>query len=351
MDKGAAELVPHTTSHTMQSDLQGGKASDGIGSEESNRCSTQDRACREGESSESDEGTPIAPPPDLSVLEMLRLHRLSLTEQDAEEAFAQLSLSLRCDTFTLCRRLQVEERARDLAESNIQREMQIIRDTLQSPQCSSPRCQSISHLTLSALPALSNSVRRLSKAAECLGAAHQEARTSRAVELMVQHVENLRGRQEPREKSEEEWEDEVEATPRQLGGWSAQAPPRHRVSVSVIPKLPAGMLGNISPGPEPSRGCDGERPQESVRERSRPHSLCDSLSGLGALEGQNETAIYPRGSLRRLTDEGETGRLCDTWSCNIVSMLHALPPHWLLSLTLLALSCLFLSRVLQLPKS
>ncbi|KAL8168452.1 UNVERIFIED_CONTAM: hypothetical protein K2H54_002072 [Gekko kuhli] len=60
---------------------------------------------------------------EVSVLERLGLHRAALTEQDVEAAFAHLALAFRCDMFTLRQRVQIEERARDAAEENIQQEL------------------------------------------------------------------------------------------------------------------------------------------------------------------------------------------------------------------------------------
>ncbi|KAJ1139022.1 hypothetical protein NDU88_005399 [Pleurodeles waltl] len=68
---------------------------------------------------------------ELSILERLGLNRVSLTEQDVEAAFAHFSLAFRCDSFTLRRRVQVEERARDVAEENIQQELEECHSLLQ----------------------------------------------------------------------------------------------------------------------------------------------------------------------------------------------------------------------------
>lgn len=41
-----------------------------------------------------------------------------------QAAFAHLALAFRCDMFTLRQRVQIEERARDAAEENIQQELE-----------------------------------------------------------------------------------------------------------------------------------------------------------------------------------------------------------------------------------
>lgn len=48
-----------------------------------------------------------------------------------QAAFAHLALAFRCDMFTLRRRVQVEERARDVAEENIQQELEQCRVAVQ----------------------------------------------------------------------------------------------------------------------------------------------------------------------------------------------------------------------------
>ncbi|XP_069488824.1 inositol 1,4,5-triphosphate receptor associated 2-like [Ambystoma mexicanum] len=126
----------------------------------------------------------------------LTLMWVSLTEQDVEAAFAHLSLAFRCDSFTLRRRVQVEERARDVAEENIQQELDECRTVLQrlTLSCMEERWQEMATQLQESLMALTGSIERVTKAAEVLGAVHQEARMSRAAEVMIQHVENLKRR-------------------------------------------------------------------------------------------------------------------------------------------------------------
>ncbi|KAF0036333.1 hypothetical protein F2P81_011645 [Scophthalmus maximus] len=69
-------------------------------------------------------------------------------------AFSQIALGFRCDQYTLKQRLQAEEHARNLAEENVQLELSRGRETL------------------------------------------EEARVSRAVELMIAHVENVTRRRD-----------------------------------------------------------------------------------------------------------------------------------------------------------
>ncbi|KAH0618757.1 hypothetical protein JD844_018216 [Phrynosoma platyrhinos] len=140
---------------------------------------------------------------ELSVLQRLGLHRtvfegVALTEQDVElnsnDAFAHLALAFRCDMFTLKRRVQVEERARNTAEENIQMELAECQATLQKLEqaCLDSKTKEMVEHLKSSLTVLAGAIERATVAAEKLGAVHQEARMSKATEVMVQHVENLK---------------------------------------------------------------------------------------------------------------------------------------------------------------
>uniref|UniRef100_A0A8B9NFV6 LRMP n=1 Tax=Accipiter nisus TaxID=211598 RepID=A0A8B9NFV6_9AVES len=160
----------------------------------------QELAVRTSDSggTEEDAETPEEPllsfPSELSVLERLGLHRVALTEQDVEAAFAHLALAFRCDVFTLKQRVQVEKRARDAAEENIQEELGQCRAALErlGPSCADAGCKETLEQLQHSLAVLEAAVERATSAAEKLGAVHQEARMSRAAEVMVQHVENLK---------------------------------------------------------------------------------------------------------------------------------------------------------------
>ncbi|KAF1645970.1 UNVERIFIED_CONTAM: Lymphoid-restricted membrane protein, partial [Eudyptes robustus] len=111
-----------------------------------------------------------------------------------QAAFAHLALAFRCDTFTLQQRVQVEKRARDAAEENIQEELGQCRAALErlGPSCTDTGCREMLEQLQRSLTVLAATIERATSAAEKLGAVHQEARMSRAAEVMVQHVENLK---------------------------------------------------------------------------------------------------------------------------------------------------------------
>ncbi|XP_031687715.1 lymphoid-restricted membrane protein isoform X3 [Oncorhynchus kisutch] len=120
---------------------------------------------------------------------------LSPNDKEIETEFQRLSLGFKCDLFTLEKRLRLEERSRDLAEENVRREVSSCQGLLQAlaPLCEDDnQSMEIIQRLQKNLDILIQSMTRVSSRSEMLGAIHQESRTGKAVEIMVQHVENLR---------------------------------------------------------------------------------------------------------------------------------------------------------------
>uniref|UniRef100_A0A3Q3F4Y0 Lymphoid-restricted membrane protein n=1 Tax=Kryptolebias marmoratus TaxID=37003 RepID=A0A3Q3F4Y0_KRYMA len=117
------------------------------------------------------------------------------TAAEEEAEFQRLALGFKCDMFTLEKRLRLEERSRDLAEENVRREVSSCQGLLQAliPLCEddSQSMEIIQRLQKN-LEILIQSMTRVSSRSEMLGAIHQENRIGKAVEVMIQHVENLR---------------------------------------------------------------------------------------------------------------------------------------------------------------
>ncbi|XP_071884659.1 uncharacterized protein [Anas platyrhynchos] len=251
----------------------------------------QELAVRTGDSdgTEEDAETLEEPllsfPGELPVLERLGLQSVALTEQDVEAAFAHLALAFRCDVFTLRQRVQVEKRARDAAEENIQEELGQCRAALErlGASCSDVGCKETLEQLQHSLAVLAAAVERATSAAEKLGAVHQEARMSRAAEVMVQHVENLKRhhlrehaeleemkrliQQNSRNRQLAETQDDAEPRlrPHPLMRSFQQASARRRVSIAVIPKqlLPgASTDSRASPASEPE---GSQRPTSTQR--------------------------------------------------------------------------------------
>ncbi|XP_061661126.1 inositol 1,4,5-triphosphate receptor associated 2 [Syngnathoides biaculeatus] len=143
---------------------------------------------------------------ELSIIDRVGLSSVEMSEIDLEKTFSQIALAFCCDQYTLKQRLQAEEHGRNLAEENIQLELSRSRETLETLKglcLDSKRSKILQRLELS-LDIITGTVERISNRAEVLGAVHQEARVSRAVELMVAHVENVKRRLERHEADLEE---------------------------------------------------------------------------------------------------------------------------------------------------
>nr|XP_015198120.1 PREDICTED: lymphoid-restricted membrane protein-like isoform X1 [Lepisosteus oculatus] len=249
-----------------------------------------------------------------SILERLGLNSMQLTEEETESAFAQLSLAFRCDQYTLKRRLQAEERARDVAEENFRQELENGRATLQTLKglfVDSKRGRIVQKLEQS-LEVLSNTIERISSTAELLGAVHQEARVSHAVELMVAHVENLKRRHARDQTELEETKRMVlrNSRSRRLSESQedgdlrqktylrhSQHGARRRVSIAVIPKQ-AQLHSSDSRGSDDGKSSVetdffwalGDASQPSSRQ---PIVLQESSADSSSPEGQRDPSPLP----------------------------------------------------------
>ncbi|XP_060886447.1 inositol 1,4,5-triphosphate receptor associated 2 isoform X8 [Labrus mixtus] len=120
---------------------------------------------------------------------------MSPNDKEIETEFQRLALGFKCDMFTLEKRLRLEERSRDLAEENVRREVSSCQGLLQAltPLCEDDnQSMEIIQRLKKNLDILIQSMTRVSSRSEMLGAIHQESRIGKAVEVMIQHVENLR---------------------------------------------------------------------------------------------------------------------------------------------------------------
>ncbi|XP_031423170.1 inositol 1,4,5-triphosphate receptor associated 2 isoform X2 [Clupea harengus] len=123
---------------------------------------------------------------ELPILERLGLTSCEeMTEEEVESAFFQFAMAFRCDQYTLPQRLQAEEHDRAVAQENLQ---------LLKARCVDGEASEILGKMETCLKTLGSAMDDIIAAAEMLGAAHQEARVSHAVELMSVHVDHLKRR-------------------------------------------------------------------------------------------------------------------------------------------------------------
>ncbi|XP_038594575.1 inositol 1,4,5-triphosphate receptor associated 2 isoform X4 [Micropterus salmoides] len=188
---------------------------------------------------------------------------LSPSDKEIETEFQRLALGFKCDMFTLEKRLRLEERSRDLAEDNVRREVSSCQGLLQAltPLCEDDnQSMEIIHRLQKNLEILIQSMIRVSSRSEMLGAIHQESRIGKAVEVMIQHVENLR-RMYTKEHAELlELRETLMQNERSFGSQTERddfrgkkptsqyyKPSGRRVSVPAIPRSgPSNMLFDMS---------------------------------------------------------------------------------------------------------
>ncbi|XP_044126963.1 inositol 1,4,5-triphosphate receptor associated 1 isoform X1 [Bufo gargarizans] len=208
--------------------------------------------------------------PDI-LLRKLRVHKglpssaPPLTEKEVENVFIQLSLAFRNDSYTLESRLNQAERGRTLTEDNNEKELENFKAAVMSSASlwqNSEHRESYQKL-LEDICVLHRLITRLSSRAEMVGAVRQEKRMSRATEVMMQYVENLKRTYEKDHAELMEYkklanqnssrsysasEDGVPRSSRSMSLTIGKNMPRRRVSVAVVPKF---NLLNI-PGQSPS---------------------------------------------------------------------------------------------------
>lgn len=121
-----------------------------------------------------------------------------LSEQETENKFLSLSLAFKTDKLTLNQRLQIQKNSRDLAEENIQKELNSLKEVSESmvQQTNDPQVREAVNNIQHYVEVLQQAVARISGRAEVFGAVQQEQRMSQAMEVMLAYVENLKRMQE-----------------------------------------------------------------------------------------------------------------------------------------------------------
>uniref|UniRef100_A0A8B9J398 Inositol 1,4,5-triphosphate receptor associated 2 n=1 Tax=Amazona collaria TaxID=241587 RepID=A0A8B9J398_9PSIT len=186
----------------------------------------------------------------------------SPNEKEVEAEFLRLSLGFKCDLFTLDKRVRLEERSRDLAEENLKKEITNALKMLEAlvPLCEEDnQAQEIIKKLQKSLHFLSQYAARVASRAEMLGAINQESRVSKAVEVMIQHVENLK-RMYAKEHAElEELKQVLLQNERSFSSLG------DRVSIAALPRSAgsAGIgLSLVSKGSQVVRGRLGAKQNE-----------------------------------------------------------------------------------------
>lgn len=176
-----------------------------------------------------------------------------LTEKEVENVFVQLSLAFRNDSYTLESRINQAERERNLAEENTEKELDNFKVAITSSASlwHHSEHRDMYQKLLEDIAVLHRLSSRLSSQAEMVGAVRQEKRMSKATEVMMQYVENLKRTYEKDHAELMEFkklanqnssrsygspEDGVPRTSRSMS-LSVGKMPRRRVSVAVVSKF------------------------------------------------------------------------------------------------------------------
>ncbi|XP_009708687.1 PREDICTED: protein MRVI1, partial [Cariama cristata] len=191
-----------------------------------------------------------------------------LTEKEVENVFVQLSLAFRNDSYTLESRINQAERERNLTEENAEKELENFKAAITS---SAHLWHHYEHREayqklLEDIAVLRRLAARLSSRAEMVGAVRQEKRMSKATEVMMQYVENLKRTYEKDHAELMEFkklanqnssrsygasEDGVPRSSRSMSLTVGKNMPRRRVSVAVVPKFNSLNIPGQSPTASP----------------------------------------------------------------------------------------------------
>ncbi|XP_068962310.1 inositol 1,4,5-triphosphate receptor associated 2-like [Petaurus breviceps papuanus] len=215
---------------------------------------------------------------------------ISTNEKEVEAEFLRLSLGFKCDWFTLEKRVKLEERSRDLAEENLKKEITNCLKLLKSliTLCEDDnQAQEIIKKLEKSLKFLNQCTTRVASKAEMLGAINQESRVSKAVEVMIQHVENLKRMyakehaeleelkqallQNERPFSTLENEDETQ-TKKRSASLNSKPSSLRRVSIATLPRNfgNTGLISGIEKNDRFSRRSSSWRILGSKQSEHRP---------------------------------------------------------------------------------
>ncbi|XP_055483299.1 inositol 1,4,5-triphosphate receptor associated 1 [Psammomys obesus] len=250
------------------------------------------------EEEESKSGLDVMPNISDILLRKLRVHKSltgsapPLTEKEVENVFVQLSLAFRNDSYTLESRINQAERERNLTEENTEKELENFKASITSSASIWYHCEhrETYQKLLEDIAVLHRLAARLSSRAEAVGAVRQEKRMSKATEVMMQYVENLKRTYEKDHAELMEFkklanqnssrscgpsEDGVPRTARSMSLTMGKNMPRRRVSVAVVPKFNALSLPSQAPSssPIPSLPALSEAPPNGKGNISNPPVL------------------------------------------------------------------------------
>ncbi|NWH79586.1 MRVI1 protein, partial [Piaya cayana] len=265
------------------------------------------------------------------LLRKLRVHKSlpgsspPLTEKEVENVFVQLSLAFRNDSYTLESRINQAERERNLTEENTEKELENFKAAITS---SAHLWHHYEHREayqklLEDIAVLRRLAARLSSRAEMVGAVRQEKRMSKATEVMMQYVENLKRTYEKDHAELMEFkklanqnssrsygasEDGVPRSTRSMSLTVGKNMPRRRVSVAVVPKFNSLNIPGQSPtaSPIPSMPSLSESPSNGRSNlTSTPvlPALLENGKSNGEPDCETSTTVLTQSGLEEISPE------------------------------------------------
>ncbi|NXP88809.1 MRVI1 protein, partial [Passerina amoena] len=265
------------------------------------------------------------------LLRKLRVHKSlpgsspPLTEKEVENVFVQLSLAFRNDSYTLESRIQQAERERNLTEENAEKELENFKAAITS---SAHLWHHYEHREayqklLEDIAVLRRLAARLSSRAEMVGAVRQEKRMSKATEVMMQYVENLKRTYEKDHAELMEFkklanqnssrtygasEDGVPRSSRSMSLTVGKNMPRRRVSVAVVPKFNSLNIPGQSPtaSPIPSMPSLSESPsngRSNLTSTPALPALLENGKSNGEPDCETSTSLLTQSGLEEISPE------------------------------------------------
>uniref|UniRef100_A0A8C8SVH7 Murine retrovirus integration site 1 homolog n=1 Tax=Pelusios castaneus TaxID=367368 RepID=A0A8C8SVH7_9SAUR len=206
--------------------------------------------------------------PDKVLLYNHSCYKCLLFPAPQQNVFVQLSLAFRNDSYTLESRINQAERERNLTEENTEKELDNFKAAIMSSAALWHHYEhrEICQKLLEDIAVLHRLAARLSSRAEMVGAVRQEKRMSKATEVMMQYVENLKRTYEKDHAELMEFkklanqnssrsygssEDGVPRSSRSMSLTVGKNMPRRRVSVAVVPKFNSLHIPGQSPTTSP----------------------------------------------------------------------------------------------------
>ncbi|XP_064019797.1 inositol 1,4,5-triphosphate receptor associated 1 isoform X1 [Pogoniulus pusillus] len=265
------------------------------------------------------------------LLRKLRVHKSlpgsspPLTEKEVENVFVQLSLAFRNDSYTLESRIKQAERERNLTEENAEKELENFKAAITS---SAHLWHHYEHREayqklLEDITVLRRLAARLSSRAEMVGAVRQEKRMSKATEVMMQYVENLKRTYEKDHAELMEFkklanqnssrsygasEDGVPRSSRSMSLTVGKNMPRRRVSVAVVPKFNSLNIPGQSPtaSPIPSMPSLSESPsngRSNLTSTPALPALLENGKTNGETDCESSTSVLTQSGLEEINPE------------------------------------------------